>query len=97
MPSAPKLISCPKHGDKVPWAVICYHLLKGRPADQWRPLTVEDYREVESDWVCENCYNKYCGTERQTDLLVVICMFCLRELQREVSGMRDDCGDEGLQ
>lgn len=95
MPGIPKIISCSKHGKAVPWTVICAHLMKGRRIEYWHPVEIEDFREVESDWVCQECWESYDGTASRDALLTVVCQFCLRDMQ--IKAGRKEMTDDDIE
>lgn len=77
----PKVIVCERHG-RVPWSVVCDHLLfgKGHKTRHWHGLSVRDGREVETDWFCKYCYGLALSGQDAIPVTAV-CMFCLRELR----------------
>lgn len=77
----PKVIDCDLHGVS-PWHIICDHLMDGVATD-WYSIDVDDGREVECDWVCEDCLAKHEADDDSIDHLHAVCMHCVRLLREE--------------
>ncbi len=81
--SFPKLIQCGDH-QFAPYAATCVHVIH-RTATDVVPIRCEEGSEVEYDWLCPQCYRKYCLDNEDTwdvDDLVVVCIHCLRKIMR---------------
>ncbi len=74
--STPKVIDCDAHGLS-PWSVVCVHLMDGESTD-WRPIEVDDGREVESDWTCPECEAAHRSGRDDVSKLLPVCMHCAR-------------------
>jgi hypothetical protein len=76
----PKLIQCGDHSF-APWAITCVHICNGTATDVV-PLPNQTGGEVESDWICPECFAKHFGDGPAkgdiTDLRAV-CIHCLRK------------------
>lgn len=88
-PRWPLLIDCGDHG-RAPYSFCCIHLCTV-PAQPWLALALadDDAREVEADWLCENCFDVLQAIEDLgldpweylLPLLTTICVNCLPEAQ----------------
>lgn len=77
----PKLIQCADHG-VAPWTVTCIHLFNWT-ATEAIAVPRDEGTEVEADWVCTECFERYfVGETVSEDLsdLQEVCMHCLRDI-----------------
>ena len=75
------LIRCGDEG-LAPWAITCVHICDGS-ASEIVPVPLEEGTEVESDWLCRECYEKHFGVDgggAGIDELRAVCIHCLRQL-----------------
>jgi len=73
-----KLVRCGDH-NYAPWCCICVHLLDGS-SREWRPVpTGDDASEVENDWVCPECLNRF--KDLNANDLRCVCIHCARQLR----------------
>ena len=74
-----KLIRCGDH-QLAPSALTCVHICKGT-ATAVVPIPQEDGSEIENDWLCPDCYEKFVVNDNGgLDDLQVVCIHCLREI-----------------
>jgi hypothetical protein len=91
--SPPNLIRCGDHS-WAPYVVTCVHLIQGLPKERWRSVPVRDSREVEFDYICDECYAKKQARDTLTDPLTVlrlVCIHCMREMKNK-AGSVDESG-----
>lgn len=79
--SLPLTIECNSH-EKVPYSMVCIHLLASRGKIAI-PIKVTDGREVKSDYCCSNCHQKYLAGKRRIGSLCLICTDCLKAVKKE--------------
>lgn len=79
--SPPLTIECNSH-EKVPYSMVCIHLLASRDKITM-PIAVTDGREVKSDYCCYDCYQKYLADRRSIGSLYPICTDCLKAVKKE--------------
>lgn len=75
----PKLIQCGDH-KLAPLAVTCIHVCDGTATDVL-PIPQEEGNEIENDWLCVACFEKFAIKRQGTvEDLRVVCIHCLRGL-----------------
>lgn len=76
------LIRCGDH-KLAPGVVVCQHILAGM-AGAIVPVPAEGGGEVENDWFCTKCYERFFGDEADSepdpDNVHLVCMHCLRDV-----------------
>lgn len=77
------LIQC--HGGWVPWSIVCKHLATGK-SKVWIPIRSNN-PEVDHDWVCPSCetlfdLHDWQFSEELCELLVPVCIHCVRDLRK---------------
>jgi hypothetical protein len=77
----PLVIECGDHSF-APYAFICFHLIDN-PNLKWCPMEVEDGREVEYDWLCEECLEEYNDGSDLAENITPICINCVRRIRGE--------------
>ncbi len=79
--NVPLVIEC-HDGQYSPYSFVCQHLIDN-PRQKWEGMEVEDGREVEYDWLCKECLNNFNRGDTLEDMLVPICIGCVRSLRGE--------------
>jgi len=77
----PLLIEC-HTGQLVPYSFICQHLMDN-PQQVWVGMDVNDGREVEKDWICEECLNNFESGDTLEEVISPICIDCVKILKSE--------------
>lgn len=77
----PLLIEC-HNGKFAPYSFLCVHLVD-KPDQNWIAMEVQDGREVENDFLCEECAGNFEKGDELSDTLVPICINCVRKLKGE--------------
>lgn len=77
----PLIIECADHS-YAPYSFLCKHLVDN-PSQNWVSMDVQDGREVENDFLCEECADKFEQGDELSDTLVPICINCVRRLKGE--------------
>ena len=74
------LIECSDHLWS-PWHVTCEHVIDGLPFDEWVRIDLadDDLREIDADWVCEECADEL--EAKDLTHLKAVCMHCMREIK----------------
>ena len=90
-PRWPLLVECGDHG-RAPYSFCCIHVSED-PAQPWIPLALadDDAREVQADWLCEDCFDVLEAIEDLgldpweylMPLMTMICVNCLPGLQAQ--------------
>jgi len=78
------LIRCGDH-QMAPWHMVCIHINRGLvSADQWVliPLSPDDTREVEGDYLCRDCARTMQNAKPDLELLNAVCMHCMNDIKR---------------
>jgi hypothetical protein len=83
----PFVIEC-KNGKTAPYSFVCRHLVEN-PQQNWVSMDVQDGREVENDWLCEDCAGAFEAGSDLVETLVPVCINCVRDLRGEPT---DDVG-----
>ena len=79
MNATSKLIECGDHSF-APWAATCVHICEGT-ATEVVPIPQPDGSEVENDWLCPQCVQRYfIGLDCDVEDLRMVCIHCLRKL-----------------
>lgn len=103
-----ELIRCGDH-KLAPWHMTCRHLRDQRiPARLWVRVDLRpaDTREVDADWVCQECdaeireggepamsrLVKEMSRPDKERTLVAVCMHCLNNLKRQAGFVQDEFG-----
>lgn len=77
----PLIIECGDHSF-APFSFLCNHLCDS-PDQTWVAMKVEDGREVENDWLCEECAERFEAGDELEEVLVPVCIGCVRRLRNE--------------
>lgn len=77
----PLVIECADHSF-APFSFLCHHLVDN-PDQLWVGMDVQDGREVEHDWLCEDCAKRFEAGDELEEVLVPICINCVRKLKDE--------------
>ena len=77
----PLVIECADHSF-APFSFLCNHLIDN-PDQTWVGMEVEDGREVENDWLCEECAERFKAGDELAEVLIPICIGCVRRLRNE--------------
>ena len=77
----PLVIECADHSF-APFSFLCNHLLENSNQN-WVAMKVEDGREVENDWLCEECAQRFETGDELAEVLVPICIGCVRKMRNE--------------
>lgn len=77
----PLVVEC-HGGGLAPYSFICRHLID-TPSVGWVAMDVQDGREVENDWLCEDCADKFAAGDDLGETLVPVCIDCVRQLRCE--------------
>jgi hypothetical protein len=75
----PLVIECANHKFS-PYSFLCKHLIDS-PKQKWVGMEVDDGREVEYDWLCEECFANHEQGDQLEDLIVPICIGCVEILK----------------
>ena len=78
--TVPLVIQCGDH-NYAPYSFVCRHLIEN-PLQEWIPIDIaeDDGREVDNDWVCEECDKNEIWTkhEEAVEALRIICIHCIK-------------------
>ena len=77
----PLIIECSDHS-YAPYSFLCRHLIDN-PNQNWVPMDVDDGREVEHDWVCPECVERFDAGDDLIEVLTPVCINCVRRLKGE--------------
>lgn len=77
----PLVIECADHTFS-PYSFLCKHLIDN-PKQLWVAMEVNDCREVEHDWLCEECYANFNDGDTLEDVVVPICIGCVESLKSQ--------------
>lgn len=77
----PLIIECGDHSF-APFSFLCHHLCDF-PDQEWVGMKVEDGREVENDWLCQECAARFEAGDELEEVLVPVCIGCVRRLRNE--------------
>lgn len=75
----PLVIEC-GNNSFAPYSFVCQHLIDV-PTVNWNPIEVSDGREVEYDWLCDECLDKHEIGNDLAEVIVPICTYCVRNLK----------------
>jgi hypothetical protein len=75
------LVECADHSF-APFSFLCNHLLDN-PNQNWVSMEVQDGREVENDFLCEECAERFEAGEQLEEVLAPVCINCVRCLKGE--------------
>lgn len=83
------LIQCHDHS-WAPWHIMCRHLFDAPPKEKWIKIELaeDDGREVDGDWLCEDCDNRIqepgdFDKLMNEGLLAAVCMHCCNHLKEK--------------
>lgn len=77
----PLIIEC-HNGELAPFSFLCNHLIDN-PSLDWIGMDVQDGREVENDWLCPECADRFEAGDELAEVLIPICINCVRQLKGE--------------
>jgi len=75
----PLVIECGDHS-LAPYSFLCTHLID-KPNQLWVSMDVQDGREVENDFLCEECAERFAAGDELEEVLIPICINCVRNLK----------------
>lgn len=77
----PMNIECADHSF-APYSFMCRHLIDN-PGQDWIAMDVQDGREVENDWLCPECADRFEAGDELEEVLIPVCINCVRRLKGE--------------